>query len=433
MTTSPSNDPAGDATGHPEVAPVRVAYLVSKYPAISHAFIEREILALRARGVEVTTYSVRPCPPGELISETMRREAAATRVLVDGDARPYVGGHAAVLRSAPRAWASTLARAARTGDTTARARVWQGFYFAEAVVLYGWMKEAGLRHLHVHFTNVAADIARLVVQLGRHIDGPDAGWRWSMSVHGPAEFAQVEKVDLAAKVAGADGVAAITDFCRSQLMRLVDPDIWPSLSKVAMSVDEERYLPRSTPREDGPLRLLYVGRLVPEKGGPVLLEALADLRRRGIETHTRIVGGGELHDLLARRIAELGLAGQVELTGPIGQDELPAQYRWADVFVLPSFAEGLPVVIMEAMATGLPVVTTRIAGIAELVADGQTGRVVSAGRADEFADAIAWLARDEELRARLGAAGREAVLSQHASGVTSADMEEFLRGVTPRV
>ncbi len=440
MTSTPnatSDDTrASEATGTTP-APLRVAYLVSQYPAISHAFIEREILALRERGVDVRTYSVRPCPPEQLISGTMRQEAAATRVVLDGTAGRAGQLHraaaiAGLLASAPTAWGATLVSALRTGDTTARARLWQTFYFAEAAILYQWLKDAGIRHLHVHFSNVAADVARLVVQIGRRIDGPDAGWRWSMSVHGPAEFSAVDKVDLPAKVADADGVAAITDFCRSQLMRLVDPALWPRLGKVAMSVDESRYSPSDSAREPGPLRLLYVGRLVPEKGGPILLEAVADLRARGVDVVARVVGAGPLREPLERQAAQLGLSEVVDFTGPIGQDALPEQYRWADVFVLPSFAEGLPVVIMEAMATGLPIVTTRIAGIAELVVDGDMGRVVSAGRADEIADAIAWLADDEALRRRLGAAGREAVLAAHACAVTSADMEDFLRGVRPR-
>lgn len=426
-TRTPSDPPPPGEPG----SSARVAYLVSKYPAISHTFIEREILTLRSRGVQVHTFSVRACPPHELVSATMRREAAATTVLLQDVRRRFPAAHARLARSNPRAWSGGLGRALASGDRTARARLWQAFYFAEAVVLLDELRARGLRHVHVHFANVAADVARLAVHLGELIDGPDAGWRWTMTMHGPTEFEAVEKVDLAAKVVSAHRVACISDFCRSQLMRLVDPAHWRKLSIVHMGVDPTRYVAPASGRDaprDRPLRLLYVGRLVAEKGAPVLIDAVAALRDAGVEVEARLIGSGPLEAAIRARASAAGIGDRIDLPGPIGQDDMLAHYHWADVFCLPSFQEGLPVVIMEALATQLPVVTTRIAAIPELVVDGLMGRVVSPGRADLVAEAIAELAAEPDARRCMGRRGREAVLAGYTTHAVADELVAFVTG-----
>lgn len=404
-----------------------VAYLVSQYPALSHTFIEREVVALRKLGLDVQTFSVRR-PPEHLQGELMRTEAAHTTAL-QADVKQVLGDNWRALLRRPGGYLSVAALAAKTGDARLRARVWQVFYLAEAARLYQAMKDRGLRHVHAHFANNGADVARLAVELGKAIDGPQAGWRWSFTMHGPTEFEAVDRYDLAAKVASAAGIACIADFTRSQLMRLSDPADWPKMSIVRMSVDAERYPMPATPRDhDGPLRVLNVGRLVPEKGGPVLIDALAQLRERGIDFQARMIGGGDLHDSLAEQIERLGLADRIELVGPVGQDEILAHYHWADVFCLPSFQEGLPVVLMEALATGIPVVTTRIAGIGELVLDGVNGRLLSPGRADLVCDALAGLANDPELRDRMGRTGRQMVVEEFSVETNAKRQRDFMLG-----
>lgn len=410
-------------------APDGVAYLVSRYPALSHTFIEREVAGLRAAGVRVETFTVRPTPSEQLITDGLRAEAEHTTALI-GDPRlrrTVWRAHVRLLRENPGAWFAGLARALRTGPRSPKARLWQVFYFLEAVVLLHHLRARGLRHVHAHFVNVGSDVARHTAALGADVEGEQAGWRWSFTMHGPTGFDAVEAVDLAAKTRDADGVSCITDFCRSQLMTLVEPEHWPKLQVVHMSVDADTYHPPAAPRgHDGPLRLLDVGRLVPAKGPSILLDAIESLRERGVEVDARIVGAGPLRDDLAAAVRDRGLT-EVTLTGPLGQDFLPELYRWADVFVLPSFSEGLPVVLMEAMATGLPVVTTQIAGVNELVTDGVHGAVVPAGRAERLADAIATLAADPDLRARLGAAGREAVLAGFTPETTAPAAARFLQ------
>jgi glycosyltransferase involved in cell wall biosynthesis len=388
-------------------SPAPVAYLVSQYPLISHTFIEREIEGLRALGVPVHTFSIRP--PGALLSDAMRAEAGRTTVLQDSMAG-IAKSSLSELLAHPRATLSSTARALGTGEARARSRVWQLFYAAEALRLLDELNALGVRHIHAHFANNGADVARAAIAHARRVD-PDGGWRWSFTMHGPTEFEAVERFDLAAKVADADAVACISDFTRSQLMRLSAPSDWPKLDVVHMSVDTDRFVPPAQARTVGPLRILDVGRLVPEKGAPVLLDAVDVLTRRGIDVELRLVGGGDLDAELTRIIADRGLADRVTLVGSVGQDDIVAQYHWADVFCLPSFQEGLPVVLMEAMATELPVVTSTINGIPELVKDGSNGYLLPPGRADLLADALAKLAADPGLRTQFGAQARSDVIA----------------------
>nr|WP_240895218.1 glycosyltransferase family 4 protein [Kineococcus siccus] len=184
-----------------------------------------------------------------------------------------------------------------------------------------------------------------------------------------------------------------------------------------MAVDPDRFPADAdlrAGRDEGAVRVLFVGRLVPEKGPDVLLDAVQRVLARDRRVEVAVVGAGPLAGDLRRTVDERGLAGVVRLLGAVGQDDLPAWYRWADVFCLPSYAEGVPVVLMEAMATELPVVTTPVAGIPELVEDGVSGHLVAPGDAAAVADALVRLVDDPQTRAALGRRGRARVLAEFA-------------------
>ncbi len=398
---------------------VRVAYLVSQYPALSHAFIEREVLALREAGAEVRTFTVRRCPPAELLSAEMRREAVRTTALLGESRASYLRGLAWYGRSAgPASLVAAVGAAVSAGRGGPRARIWQAFYLVEAVRLVAAMRAAGLRHVHVHFANNGADVARLACVLGNGLrtEHDPEPWTWSFSMHGPTEFESPEAHDLSGKTRDAAFVACISEYARDRLAGYLPPQQRPRLAIVHMGVDVDRFPAAADERRArpaGPLRVLFVGRLVEEKGPDVLLEALA---RLGLPFVAKVVGAGPLAGDLAALVRGRGLSAQVELLGGRGQDELPDLYRWADVFCLPSSREGVPVVLMEAMASELPVVTTAVAGIPELVTDRTSGRFVDPGDPDGLAAVLRELAGDADRRAALGRAGRRTVQRSFTAG-----------------
>lgn len=400
---------------------MNVAYITSLYPSLSHSFILREVRGLRAQGVAVTSFSVRRTPPEQLIAPEDREEADAALVLLPPDPRRFAAavGRAAVTARG-RFLRAALGAVRRGLSLGPRAALWQAFYVGEAVLVWDECRRRGIRHVHAHFANVGADVAQLVAAIG----GP--GWSWSFTMHGPTEFFDVPGHRLADKTRDARFVSCISDFCRSQLMKLVEREHWDKLHLVRCGVDPAVYAPAPGRPEDGSLRVVCVGRLVPDKGQSLLVDAVALLRERGFDARLELVGDGPDRAHLERHVAELGLGEWVRLAGAVGQDTMRDHYAAADVFCLPSFAEGVPVVLMEAMAMGLPVVTTRIAGIGELVEDGVSGVLVRPGRADLIADALAGLA-DPAVRARMGAAGREMVVREFDVAISAERLAGILR------
>ena len=387
----------------------RIGYLVSAYPAVSHTFIAREIEALRGIGVEVETMSIRRTPEQLLLSAEHRQAAAETFAVLPVSPRRLVRSHARAFATRPAVYLRTLGRALRLSGGGARGTLWQLFYFAEAMLVWAYCRERGITHIHVHFANVASAVALLAADFG-----DTDGLRWSFTMHGQTEFDNVSRFRLAEKVRDAAFVACISDYCRSQLLRQVEPDHWHKLAVVRCGLDGAavKTLAPAPPRTGagGPLRVLSVGRLVPEKGQFILLQALAELRRRGIDVSATLVGDGPDREILERAVRRLRISELVTFTGSLGADRVAQLYLEADVFCLASFAEGVPVSLMEAMSNRLPVVTTRVAGIPELVEDGVSGALLPPGQVAPLADVLERLAEEPQLRETWGEAGRQRVL-----------------------
>ena len=403
---------------------MRVAYVISRYPLVSHAFVRREVEALRDAGMEVDTFTVRRTDPDQIVSDADAAEDARTFALRPVSFAALLGAHFAMVRRHPRGYVRAARTAWRGRFGGLGGAVWSLFYFVQGVVLARQLEDRGIRHVHAHHANVAADVARIAARC--------LGITWSFSMHGPTEFSDVERFRPGDKAADADFVACISDFARSQLLPMVPPERWERLHVVRLGVELPPSAP-SVPPGDGRLRVLSVGQLAERKGFTVLLEALAALRDRGVGVDATVVGEGPARAELERRIEQHGLSGSVTLAGALSHDETLARYAAADVFCLPSFAEGVPVVLMEAMARSRPVVATRIAGIPELVEDGVSGLLVTPGRADELVQALARLAGDADGRARLGAAGREAVARDYESSRSARRLQELFEStVKPR-
>ena len=388
---------------------MRLGYLVGTYPAVSHTFIAREVDGLRAAGADVTTMSLRPPDADDLLGEDNRVRAQETLYVQPPRPARVARAQLVAVTREPRGWLSTLVLALRLSPGGLRAGLWHLFYFAEAVLVWSWCRQRGIRHLHAHFANAATTVTLLAAALGRR-----EGMTWSFTMHGPTEFDDVTRFRVAEKVRDAAFVACIGDYARSQLMKLVEPRHWGKLSIVRCGIDPADFLPPPARAADGPLEVLCVGRLVPDKGQELLVRAVAQLRRRGTETRLTLVGDGPDRRAIEALAAELGVSDAVVLAGSVSQTRVRELYREAGAFCLPSFAEGVPVALMEAMATELPVVTTRIMGIPELVQDGVSGMLVAPGRVDDLVRALERLAGDAQLRSALGRAGRARVTERYA-------------------
>jgi glycosyltransferase involved in cell wall biosynthesis len=207
-------------------------------------------------------------------------------------------------------------------------------------------------------------------------------------------------------------------------MAVVDEDQWSKLHVVRCGIDPAAYEDIGDPPPGRP-RVLCVGRLFPEKGQSVLLHAFAELADRGVDAELELVGYGPSEEPLKRLSEDLGLTDRVRFAGAVGQDAVAAHYRAASVFCLPSFYEGIPVVLMEAMASRRPVVATAVAGVRELVRDGETGLLVAPGRSDELADALERLLEDAALRHRMGESGRRYVAENYDIDAVVGSLEDL--------
>jgi len=408
-----SHSSKDSADSHSRAEPaVRIAYLCAQYPAISHTFVLREIEALRSLGARIDTFSIRRAGSEHLLARADRAAYDSTYAILPPRWRELLAAHIALATRAPGAYLSTLGLALRLSRPGLRSRLWQLFYFIEAVVLWHECRRRGIRHIHVHMANVASDVALLAARIGTAIE-PARRWSWSFTLHGPAELFDVGHYQLAEKVRRARFVVCISDFTRSQLMALSAPDVWERLRVIHVGIPIAQFTRADDdgPRE-GPPTILFIGRHVPEKGHAALLEAIAQLTERGHDVRVVLAGDGPYRETLERFAEQLGIAPRVSFPGAVGQEEIHDLYASASIFCLPSFAEGVPGVLMEAMAMRLPIVSTRITGVPELVEDGRTGLLVAPGRADLLAQAIERLLLDPALGLEMGANAREKVIRE---------------------
>jgi colanic acid/amylovoran biosynthesis glycosyltransferase len=256
------------------------------------------------------------------------------------------------------------------------------------------------------------------------------GFSYSLTVHGPDEFYDVEKFYLRQKVERANFILCISNFCRSQLMRIVAPEHWEKMHVVRLGVNPHLFFPMRRERElETSLEILCVGRLIPSKGQLILLQACDLLLTQGYSLRVRLVGAGPDRELLEAFAAERHIP--VVFEGAMNHEETRQLLGRADIFALASFAEGVPVALMEAMAMEVPCVSTCIAGIPELIRDGLDGLLVPASSAEALASAIDRLLKVPSLRRKLGAAGRERVcelynLRQNARTLASVFGQHFL-------
>ncbi|AUH34793.1 glycosyltransferase family 4 protein [Paracoccus tegillarcae] len=382
---------------------MRVAYLINQYPKVSHSFIRREILALERQGVDVHRMALRGWDAPLVDDEDVGEQARTSYTLRDG-----VGALVGSVWRQLRRDSGALWRAVRAASAMSRngVRPWpyHMVYVGHACRIMDWLQDEPADHLQAHFGTNTAEIALLVKLLG----GPS----YSFTVHGMDEADNAQRLHFQRKIGGARFVVAISGFSRSQLMRHVTPDLWDKIKVVHCGLDDVAFAPAPPPPDDA--GFLCIGRLSPEKGHLILLDAFAAMHRERPDLHLVLAGDGDMRPEIEDRIAQLALAGSVRITGWISADQVREELAACHTLVQPSFIEGLPVVIMEAMAAGRPVISTYVGGIAELVLPGQTGWLVAAGDAEALKLAMQEaLDLPEDQRDRISTASRQRARERH--------------------
>ncbi|WP_435022682.1 glycosyltransferase family 4 protein (plasmid) [Tundrisphaera sp. TA3] len=395
---------------------MKIAYLLPIYPEVSMVPMRREIVAMEELGVPMERFALR-WTSDQLVDVVDRREQARTRAIISVGALGMIG---AMLRTAitrPGRFFRAFGEAIRMGRKSEKGLLRNLIYFAEACVFLGWMKQGGFTHVHCHF----ATNATLVAMLCRIMGGPP----YSFTMHGPEEFDAPRPLGLKEKIRHADFVVAITDFTRSQLYRWADYADWGKIRIVRCGVDRMFLDAEKTPVPDVP-RLINIGRIVEQKGQLLLIQAAAKVIREGIECELVIVGDGPMRGEAQRLIDEYGIGDRVRITGYKSGPEVREEIRQSRALVLPSFAEGLPVVIFESLAMGRPVISTYIAGIPELVENGRCGWMVPAGSVDALARAMREaLSTPVEEMDRMGREGARRVAEFHDARVEAARLASW--------
>jgi glycosyltransferase involved in cell wall biosynthesis len=383
---------------------VHVAYVMSRFPKLTETFVLNEIIEVQALGVDVSIYP--------LLREHDRVLQPGAADLV-GRARylpflawSFAASHARFLRRRPRAYLSSLADLVRDNIGKPRFLAAGLLLFPKIVHAAALMASQGIDHVHCHFARHPALAGLIISRL--------TGIPYSFTAHG--SDVHVDRRMLCRKLAEARFAITISEFNRAVIEGDCGPVPRTKLETLHVGVDTAVFSPSPDKRaSDGGLRIVCVGTLHEVKGQVHLIEACALLRDRGIGVSCRLVGRGPDAPELRRTIERLGLQDVVKLVGPLARDGVIGELRRADVLAAPSVVsargqrEGIPVVLMEAMSCGLPVVASRLSGIPELVGHERNGLLFTPGRADELADALARLARDGDLRQRLGNEGRSTI------------------------
>jgi colanic acid/amylovoran biosynthesis glycosyltransferase len=389
MTDASSAAPAG----------LRIAYMTGQYPRATDTFIQREVAALRSRGVHVQTFSIRKPASKENVGPEQEAERERTFYVLPPCPWAMFTSHLRLLLGNPGRYFRALRTMLTVRPPGLKAFVWQCAYFAEAGIVARRVRELGIVHLHNHFSNSSCSVAMLAAEMG--------GFTFSFTMHGPAEFYEPKYWRIDEKTRRALFVACISHFCRSQAMVFAPQEKWDRLHIVHCGVDPALFQPRRHAGRGS--QLLFVGRLAGVKGLPILLEALAKLKERHPDIHLNVAGDGPDRARLEEQARRLGVADNVTFLGYQSQQQIRELLARTDVFVMTSFAEGVPVVLMEAMAAEVAVVATRIAGIPELVEDGVSGLLVPPADAAAVVGGVEELLNDSALRSQFGQAGRQKV------------------------
>ena len=395
---------------------MKIAYILNTYPQPSHSFIRRELRALEDQGHTALRFAMRPTD-APLVDAQDKAEQEVTEYVLAAGAGQMVRACWSALRRDASGFGRALRAAWAMGKVSEAGRLRHLIYLAEAAFVAQRCRTEEVQHAHAHFGTNAAAVAMLSHMMG----GP----KFSFTVHGPEEFDAPRALSLGAKMHEADFTVAISQFGRSQLCRWADPDDWARIGVVHCGIEPAKFTDPQ-PLPDGPRRVVAIGRLVEQKGQLALMKAMTEVKE---DIHLTLIGDGEMRGQIEALIAEHGLANNVTLTGWVDEVRIKQELANAHALVMPSFAEGLPMVIMEAMAAARPVIATYIAGTPELVKEGETGWLVPAGDTAALAEAMDTLVRTPLAKLnKMGSTGRARVLQRHDVSQEAEKLAGLMKG-----
>ncbi len=396
---------------------MRIAYILNTYPQPSHSFIRREINALEKAGHDVFRLAMR-APDAVLVDSQDKSERAKSEYVLAEGAVTLAKSTWQMLRRDSAAFFAALSAAINLGRASDAGIARHLIYLAEACYVAERCAAENITHAHAHFGTNATSVAMLAHLLG----GPE----YSFTVHGPEEFDSPRELSLGTKMHNAAFTFAISQFGRSQLCRWADAGDWDRIEVVHCGIEPERFA-QVAPMSKGPRHLVAIGRFVEQKGQLALVKAMAQVADKNV--HLTLIGDGGMRGQIEALIAKHKLESRITLTGWLDEKAVRGELDAAHALIMPSFAEGLPMVVMEAMAAARPVIATYIAGTPELVQDGKTGWLVPAGDVGALAGAIDSFAKTPLARiARMGDAGRARVFERHDIKAEAAKLADHMRG-----
>jgi len=401
---------------------MKACYFTSLYPRATDTFIQREVIGLRNAGIEVLTSALRQPEGANNVSPLILKERKQTTYFLPANPLKLISLNLKRILSEPHSYLKTLKLAFKTRRHGVKGTLYQLFYFQEALLLADYLEENNVEHLHNHFGDSSGMVTMLASQL--------SGVGYSITFHGPHIFFEPTLLALREKVKYAKFIVCISNYCRSQMMLFSDTEDWHKLKIVHCGVDVSQYpfaQPKLEASSETAVKLLYVGRLAAEKGVPVLLRSLIALKNEGYSFHLTLLGDGPERAALETEVNTHGLTKMVHFGGFASQEKVRDTLLDSDVFILPSFAEGVPVSLMEAMACGVPVIGTNVGGVTELIEHGISGMVVAPSDEVALKNAILCYIKHPELRESVRLAARNTVESNFNIKAEVDKLEHLIR------
>jgi glycosyltransferase involved in cell wall biosynthesis len=400
---------------------MRISYFTSSYPRATDTFIQREVIGLRAAGLDVLTSALREPEGANNVSPLILSERKQTTYFLPTNIIKLLVLNLKGLLTAPVAYFRALKLAFKTRRPGIKGTLYQLFYFQEALLLAKFLEINKVEHLHNHFGDSGGMVTMLASQL--------SGVGYSITFHGPHIFFEPTLLALREKVKYAKFIVCISNYCRSQMMLFSDAEDWHKLKIVHCGIDINSYTISQQPEKhtDKLVKLLYVGRLAAEKGVPVLLRSLIALKNEGHEFHLTLLGDGPERAALEAEVKAQGLEQMVHFGGFASQETVRSTLQASDVFILPSFAEGVPVSLMEAMACGVPVIGTNVGGVTELIEHGVSGLVVAPSDEVALKNAIFCYLSNSALRESVKQAARKVVESHFNLDIEVGKLEQLIK------